>query len=632
MLIVEDEALIAEELRDRLTALGADIVGMVDSADTAVETTARLRPDLVLMDIRLRGPVDGIEAALTIRRESDLPVVFLTAHADRGTLERAKHAGPFGYIVKPLQGRDLQVAIEMAINRHRLEQRLRESERRYAQTLASIGDSVLTTDPQERITFMNPAAEVLTGWTLSEARGRSINDVLPLSADSQGTRPVSPIHEALGLRRAVRFDTTELYLSTRDGAHIPVADCATPIADGERVTGAVIALQDARSRRQAQDAQQRTQQEQFQAQKLESVGRLAAGIAHDFNNLLSVIVGCAELALEDEALSDSTRGLLNDIVGAGTRAANVTRQVLAFSSRQTSRPEALDLNKALSELYPMLRRLIREDIALDLELSKQPVVVHIDPSHLDQIVVNLVVNARDAIQGSGRITIGTAPVSLAPDDARYAQAPSGRYTCLSVSDTGCGIDETIKGRIFEPYFTTKELGKGTGLGLASVFGTVKQAGGFLTVSNQLGSGARFDVHLPASNRAPAVTRSSGLRAASGSETILLVEDQPELRALEARVLRSKGYAVLEASNGLEAIGVYESHRGPIHLLVTDVVMPELGGTQLFANLKERDPMLRVLYTSGYTPDGAALGDAPFLLKPFKPEDLALKVTEALAVD
>lgn len=623
VLVVEDEALIAEELRERLTRLGATVVGAVDTAEAAVETAIRTRPDIVLMDIRLRGKRDGIAAAADIRDELDAPVVFLTSHSDRATLERAKGSGPFGYVLKPFEERELLITMEMARHRHALEHQLRESERRYAETLHSIGDGVIATDVHGHITFMNPMAEALTGWTLVDAKGSPIDDVLRMTDEADESRVVSPLMDALERGRAVRGDT-ELFLISRSGAVIPVDDCAAPITDAkERITGAVMAFRDIRDRRLAENALKRAQEEMFQAQKMESIGRLASGIAHDFNNLLTVINGCADMALEDPSVSDTTRTLLTDIVEAGARAASLTRQFLAFGRKESLRPQSLDLNRLIEDLSAMLRRLIREDIELSVELAPTPVVVFADPTHVEQIILNLVVNARDAMPNGGRIRIVTQLVQIGEADGREVGVEPGRHAVVSISDAGAGIDEAIRGQIFEPYFTTKSVGGGTGLGLATVYGIAKQSGGSVTVCSAPGQGATFSVYLPAMATATSA-------AAEGRETILLVEDESAVRSLLSMLLRRKGYTVLEAANGPEALDVYACHGDRIHIVLTDVVMPEMPGPSLVARLRQATPGLRVLYMSGYASDQMpAIGGDPFIAKPFTSTVLGQKLREVL---
>jgi PAS domain S-box-containing protein len=385
--------------------------------------------------------------------------------------------------------------------------------------------------------------------------------------------------------------------------------------------------------------EQRNLEEQFrQAQKMEAVGQLAGGIAHDFNNLLTAILGNTQLLLRDLPPGDAMRGDVEEIRKASERAASLTRQLLAYSRRQMLQPEVLDLNVVVAEMEKMLRRLIGEHIALVTVLSPDLGAVRADPNQIEQVLVNLAVNAQDAMAnvGGGKLTIETANVDL--DDA-FAQAHLGSvpgpYAMIVVSDTGCGMDATVRAHLFEPFFTTKEVGKGTGLGLATVYGIVKQSDGYISVHSEPGRGSNFKIYLPRiaapAGPAPAPAKSGPGR---GTETILVVEDEPAVLALSRRALEAQGYVVLAASDPSAAMRLVELHGGTIHLLLTDVVMPGLSGRVLADRLAARRPGIRVLYMSGYPGDAVVQhGELPpgsaFLQKPFSPDALARKVRDVL---
>ncbi len=378
-------------------------------------------------------------------------------------------------------------------------------------------------------------------------------------------------------------------------------------------------------------------EEQFrQAQKMEAVGRLAGGIAHDFNNLLTVINGCSELVFNSLSADDTVRQLLGEIRKAGERAANLTRQLLAFSRKQVLQPRIVNVRTLLGELHKLLKRLIGEDI--ELVLSLNPVVgpAKVDPGQFEQAIINLVVNARDAMPYSGQIVI---QLQTAVIDAAYAaQRPDvrpGGYVLVAVSDSGVGMDEATKVRIFEPFFTTKEPGKGTGLGLAMVYGFVKQSGGHIEVYSEPGHGTAFKIYLPRADETTLPTSGpADLTMPKGSETVLLVEDEDAVRTLAKLVLQSHGYNVLEARDGREAIGIAQQHGDRVHMLVTDLVMPRMSGRQLADVLTRLRPNLRILFMSGYTDEaivrqGALDPGVAFLQKPFSPIALARKVREVL---
>jgi CheY-like chemotaxis protein len=369
---------------------------------------------------------------------------------------------------------------------------------------------------------------------------------------------------------------------------------------------------------------------------MEAVGRLAGGVAHDFNNLLTVISSYADLAVEGLSTSDPLREDMGEISRAAERASGLTRQLLAFSRKQVLQPSVLSLNAVVEGVEKMLARLIGEDVELVTVAAPDLGTVSADPGQIEQVIMNLVINARDAMPGGGRITIETANVTLSETDAgRRIAVPSGPYVMLAVSDTGHGMSSDVLEHLFEPFYTTKPQGQGTGLGLSTVFGIVRQSGGDVWVYSEPGHGTTFKIYLPRTQPAaqPAVVASSPVPP-RGAETILLAEDDAALRALAMRVLTRQGYTVLEATNGREALELCESYEGTIDLVLSDVVMPELGGRALVERLAASRPRTRVLFMSGYTDDDVfrrALIDhrTEFLQKPFTPQSLSQRVREVL---
>jgi PAS domain S-box-containing protein len=394
-------------------------------------------------------------------------------------------------------------------------------------------------------------------------------------------------------------------------------------------------------RERAEEALFRSEEELRQAQKMEAIGRLAGGIAHDFNNLLSIILSYSAMLMDALAADEALRSDAEQIAIAGQRARDLTRQLLAFSRRQMMRPEVLDLRDVVRGIEPMLRRVLGEDIELTIALERHTALVKADPGQIQQILMNLVVNARDAMPEGGKLTIETSDVVLDEEHVRpyvAAGARPGPHVCITVSDTGVGLDEETRARIFEPFFTTKPRGKGTGLGLSTVLGIVQQSGGHVTVESTPDEGSTFRVYLPRTTEAraaPAPARSiTPTQPSRGSETILLVEDEGQLRVLARDILRGAGYQVFDAPNAAEAIKASQRHPGPIQLLVTDVVMPHIGGRELARRLATERPGMRVLYMSGYTEDGIVESgtldpNVAFLPKPITPDTLLGKVRETL---
>ena len=390
---------------------------------------------------------------------------------------------------------------------------------------------------------------------------------------------------------------------------------------------------DVSARKRAETALRESEAQLRQSQKMEAIGRLAGGVAHDFNNLLTAIGGYSSLALLDFPLDDPRREYLEEIQRAGERGASLTKQLLASGRKQLLAPRLLDLNALVDDLTSLLRRVIGEDVELDWSRGSAPSVVFADAGQIEQVIMNLAVNARDAMPRGGTLSIASSSVELAEDDTR---GPAGLYVLLSVSDTGEGMDEATMARMFEPFFTTKELGKGTGLGLSTVYGIVQQLSGSIRARSALGFGTQFEIYLPERERGMQSVSPESIAplARGGHETVLLVEDESQVRKLVFEVLESRGYRVLAAKDGLEAIPLEEHFAGRIHLLITDVVMPGMSGRELAEHVLARRPETRVLFMSGYTNDavirhGISAPGTAFLQKPFALEDLLVRVRALL---
>jgi PAS domain S-box-containing protein len=626
ILIVEDEILVARDLEQQLIALGYQVAGIAVTGAHALQLVAETQPHLILMDIRLQGVLDGIATVEQIRQRHLLPVIYLTAHADSATVERARVTEPFGYILKPFEERELRTIIKMALYKHEAERKLRASERRFATTLRSIGDAVIATDEQGVITYMNPTAEALTGWLLADAQGQPLVNIFRIINETTRQPAENPVTRVLQEGAVVRLDNHTL-LVTRDDQEIPIDDSASPILDDQgNCTGVVLVFRDITERRLAEERVRASEQQVRQVQKMEAIGQLAAGIAHDFNNMLTVINGYSSLLLSSKEPSPNWQKYLERIETAGKRAEALTRQLLTFSRRQMVQPRVLNLNRIVTNMEQMFSRLLGEHIQTITELDPTLAPVHADAGQIEQVLMNLAVNARDAMPNGGAITLQTSNIIVTTEQAMVFPGLSlGLYAVLTVQDTGYGMAEHVKAHLFEPFFTTKERDKGTGLGLATVYGIIQQSNGHITVKSVVDQGTTFTIYLPAvQGQATDVELAlSPAELPQGGEAVLLVEDEDTVRNFTSEVLKSCGYAVLQAANGAEALQISAAHVGPLHLLLTDIVMPEMNGWALAEQIARQRPTTKILYMSGYT-DSVHLGaqakggKIQLLLKPFTP--------------
>lgn len=496
---------------------------------------------------------------------------------------------------------------------------------RLAAIVDSSYDAIASLTPAGIIVSWNQGAERIYGYSAEEIVGQS---VLILCAPSQDVELSNLLKRVSSGKEAEQFESVR---TKKNGTLIHVAITLSPIMNSD---GCVIGVSSV-----GRDiTESRLMEERFRkSQKMEAVGLLAGGIAHDFNNLLTVIIGYSEVLLEQRGLNERMLTHCSEIKRAGDRAASLTRQLLAFSRQQVLAPRALNLNAVVVDTEKMLRRLIGEDIELRTTLNPALGLVMADPGQIEQIILNLVVNARDALPQGGKVVIETSNVEL-DDMYAFSHQPlrAGLYTLLAVSDDGIGMDDETKGHIFEPFFTTKEVGKGTGLGLSTVYGVVKQSGGYVWAYSELGHGTVFKIYLPRVDELIQVSRpiDSASEVFCGTETVLLAEDEESVRLLTRSFLEEHGYTVLVASSGTDAIEVAEKHSGPIHLLLTDLVMPGMNGRALAQKMIATRPTIRVVYISGYTGSLSSLGElldagAMLVQKPFSRSTLLGKLREVL---
>ena len=632
VLIVDDDPALRMTLGDILRLKGFAPLP-VGTGRQALEEAVRQEVPVAVIDLRLED-MSGLEVLRRLRECSpDMECILLTGHASQDSAIEAINLGAYSYIRKPYDAQQLLVTIRRAGEKRQVVESLRKSEAKYRRLHESMTDAFVMVDMEGRLLEWNSVYRGMLGYTDEELHRLTFMDLTP--------DRWREMEEKIVAEQLLPCGYSEVYEKEyfrKDGTLLPVELHTFLLREGDgRPVGMWAIVRDISRRKANADERQRLAEQLRQAQKLEAVGRLAGGVAHDFNNLLSVILGYGEIVLEDLHREHPSHEMVSRIYQAGIRARELTRQLLAFSRKQLLEMHVVDMNSVVSGFDKLLRRVIGEDIELRLTLGDQAIFVKADTSQLEQVLMNLGVNARDAMPDGGTLTIETNIVDL---DEHYAEqrpgvAP-GTYAMICVSDTGCGMDRDTMARIFEPFFTTKAKDKGTGLGLATSYGIIKQHGGNIWVYSEPGKGATFKIYLPLAAAdgtliTAAVVEPDDVR---GSGTILLAEDNEQVRDLANTILRRQGYTVIAAADGRAALAVMENYEGPLHLLLTDVVMPGMSGSDLSSRLTRQFPGLKVLYMSGYTENvishcGVVNAGVNFIQKPFSGQSLTVKVRQVL---
>jgi PAS domain S-box-containing protein len=655
VLIVDDQEANLYLLQSLLEGHGCRVESARNGVE-ALDCARRQAPELVISDL-LMPVLDGYTLLRHWRADPQLkriPFIVYTATYTEPRDERLAMAfGADAFVVKPCEPELLMARVLEVLALHgrgelpsaaqrppdapvllrdynevlvrKLEQKAleaEESEQRFRQTFEQIAVGLAHVDIEGRFVWVNAKLCEMTGYDRDDLAGLTFLDITAPEHRSAGD---DARRQMIGGERAIYSD--EKRYRRKDGSFFwgNILTTLAHDAAGDPLYF-VSVIHDVTERKRLEDQLR-------QAQKMEAVGRLAGGVAHDFNNLLTIISGYSDLLL-NVPLAQPDRDAVSAIRDAGERAAALTRQLLSFSRQTILQPRPLDLNAVVADTGRMLRRLIGADVQLTIRPGANLHPIKADPSQLDQAIVNLVVNARDAMPSGGTLIIETANVELSETYASAHLCRPGPHVMLAMSDTGCGMAPDIQARIFEPFFTTKEVSKGTGLGLSMVFGVVQQSHGSIEVESEPGRGTTFHLYFPAVDERPEALIETVSSDPRGGETILLVEDEGGVRELAARSLRSRGYHVLAATDGVDALRTIAETAAPLDLLLTDVVMPRLGGPELVARLRPRYPDLKVLFMSGYTDDamvrrGIRDAGAAFLQKPYTPRVLAQKVRDVL---
>ncbi len=757
VLVVEDENIVAKDIANRLRHLGYQVCGMAGSGEEAIRMAESTNPDLVLMDIMLRGNMDGIQAADIISKQHEIPVIYLTAYADEKTLQRAKRTDAFGYLLKPFEERELHITIEMALFKNQMERRLRESEEWLSAVLKSIGDAVIATDTTGTIRFMNTVAEQLTGWTQADSVGQQLGAVFAIVDEKTREAIANPVQNAMANRAPTRLVAKTLLLS-RDGREIPIDDSAAPIRNqaGE-ITGVVLVFRDVTERRRSEEAVRHSQaqlagivgsamdaivtidteqrillfneaaekmfgipakeavgrhigtliperfrglheghvhtygtsgitrrqmgnlglvygerangeefpieasisqievgwkkfftvilrdvsernrlEEQLrQAQKMESIGTLASGIAHDFNNVLNNVLGFSMQLRKHIDDQIKVKKYVDTIERSAQRGAELAGQLLSFARSSRHHTLLTDVATVCHEVVSSSRDTFPSEIHIDASIPQNLGPVLGDHGELYQVMMNLCVNARDAIIargiGGGTLSVTARNVVIGRDVGPQLFAAQGNECVeISVADSGVGIPEEIRAKIFDPFFTTKDRGRGTGLGLSIVYNIIRSHHGTITVESEVGKGTAFHVYLPTLSAKEVPPR----RVGKPKRCVLLVDDEPAMQDLGKELLEDEGYTVLLANNGPEAIDLFRKRFREIDLVILDLVMPSMDGGQVYVALKAINPALKAFFCTGFVSDqliASLLQEEKLQVvsKPFRPDQFLQTVREVI---
>ncbi len=640
ILVVEDEPAHVEMIRRAFEPQTSTVnLSVVRGLREAYKHLSNFTPDLIITDLSLPDG-KGIELLPGEKTETVYPVIIMTSYGDEQMAVDALKAGALDYVVKSevslaAMSRIAERALRQwshITKRKRAEEALRESEEYLRATLSSMSDLVFVLNRKGVFTdFHRPENLHFLYADPKKYLNKHFSDVLPPSVSEL-------LNEAI--QKVVTTNTVQQFdYRLVDKGESLWFNARVSMRKGRvgEYDGVTIVARNITQRKQAEEERARLETQLHQAQKMETVGTLAAGIAHDFNNLLLVINGFAELIQMEMQPGNVHQEAIDKILHAGRRAAELVSQLLAFSRKQIIRPQVINLYTTLGRVEKMLGRVIGENIELKTILHPNLWSIKVDPTQIDQIIVNLAVNARDAMPNGGQLTIEISNIVLDDDYiAHHLGTQAGDHILLAISDTGHGMNKEMQERIFDPFFTTKEVGKGTGLGLATVFGIVKQSGGDIWVYSEENIGTTFKIYLPRAQQpaVSAVAARSKIDLPSGNETILLVEDDIGVRKLTRVVLEGQGYIILDARNGQNALQIAANHTSSIDLLLTDVIMPGISGKALAEKLAQTQPNLKTLFMSGYTNNAAVEHnivnpDINFLQKPFSPKALAHKIREVL---
>jgi len=627
ILIVENDKVVADDIQQCLKNWGYDVSAIAYSREEAINSVAERQPDLVLMDIKLNGDMGGLEAAGQIYAQFNIPIVYITTYADVNTLRQAIAGEPYGFILKPFQTEELHSTLKFAFYKHKIEKQLiegkitkealKKSEALYRLLFDSAPDGMNILDKEGKIIDCNKSEEFLCGYTRDELVNKHITDMMsPLSVKKfyemfQLLKQLEPIEGEIQIVRGDK-KTAEVWCK-----NIPLID------EKSNFTGVLVYHRDITERK-------RLERQLIQSQKMDTIGRLSAGVAHDFNNILSAISDFSSLIMSQLDVNNPILEQLEEIKKASGWGTSLARQLLAFSRKQVIQPKVVDLNSILLERKEMLQYLIGKDIEMNLFLQPKPGHIKADPGQIEQVIMNLIVNARDAMPDGGKLTIKTEKLTLTEKDCEINPPKyPGEFVCLTVNDTGSGIDNTIMAQIFEPFFTTKKPGEGTGLGLSTVSEIVKQHKGWIDIVSEPAKGSIFRVYLPTINIVARLQESP-----EKNERILILEDEDMVREVTSSILRESGYTVFEADSLNEAQHIFKKENGKFDLIISDIVLHDEAGPEIIEKFLSANLDLQLLLNSGYYDNHtqwATINNKKFrfIQKPYKATELLQTVQDIL---
>ena len=741
ILIVEDNGVVARDIQNSLEKLGFDVCAAAASGEKAIQKAADDAPDLVLMDILLKGEMNGTEAAEQIHSQFDIPVIYLTAYADEEVLEKAKRTEPFGYIIKPFEDRELNTAIEIALYKHKMERKTKENEEWLFTTLKSIGDGVIATDMKSSVIFMNPVAEKLTGWSQAESMGKPLGDVFRIISEITREPCEDLVGKVIATGQIIGLANHTLLLS-RDGREIPIKDSGAPIVlkNGDKIGVVLVFQDDTESRRQEnlireseeryralfdnnplqtvvvdteakilmynftpEKAEGRLPQigdvmyrdyaaqhhidmfaelmecmrtntpkefldqrykKQFlnirmapfsggaiitcvdvterkilseqllQSQKMEAIGNLAGGIAHDFNNILGIIIGNTELAIDDVPEWNPAKECLEEIRVASLRAKDLVRQILSFARKSIGGRKPVQIIPIIKDTLKLMRASIPTTVKIQQDLDCEQDTILCDPTQINQVLMNLCTNAAQAMgKEGGTLEVSLEDVEVVLQNSELDLKP-GRYIRLTVNDTGPGMDAETLNRIFEPYFTTKGIGEGSGMGLSIVHGIVKTHDGEITIKSELGKGTAVEVFFPLIEAQAKLKLEEAEDLPTGTECILFVDDEESLVKMGKLMLNKLGYEVTTETSSVEALKLFLSDPQKFDLVITDMSMPDMAGDILAQKIKQARADIPVILCTGYSEfideeKAKELNIQAYTAKPLVKKDMARIVREVL---